>query len=426
MEPTIAAAERPSGAGTVPRSRRRMSLRGAARLAARIAVVASIVLELVTIAAHSIRGWLAPYSAIVASLNAAVEFAFLAIGLLLIERRRGRAVGPLLLVIGLIYAVAAPLDFYLSNVYSGVAAIRMPFGDIAALMISACGYPGSFALSGAILLFPDGRFLSPRWRLVLLLGLVTAVAGVAALTFGTLSFRPVYPMFHSPFGIPGFPRRDLENAADVASEVVRAAAIVCLLIRWRRGDRVLRAQTTWVLAAIGLTWVVSLAEFATRKERGWFEAWLGAAGELAFLLIPLAMGLAIIRFHLFDIDRLVSRTIAYASISGILAIGFVGASLGFSTILGSAGEGEAIATSVATLVVAASFSTVRRRAQAIVDRRFDRSRYDAARAVDALTDRLRGDADLDRVRGDVLGVLDSTLHPAHRTIWLRGAGQPPS
>ena len=109
---------------------------------------------------------------------------------------------------------------------------------------------------------------------------------------------------------------------------------------------------------------------------------MGLAGNATTLLIPLAMGIAIVRYRLFEFDRLVSRTIAYAAITLVLAAIFAAASVGFGAVLGSLAEGEAISATIATLIAATSFSTLRRRVQPFVDRRFDRARYDGVRAVE--------------------------------------------
>jgi hypothetical protein len=140
---------------------------------------------------------------------------------------------------------------------------------------------------------------------------------------------------------------------------------------------------------------------------------LGAA------FVAFAIAIAILRHNLYDIDRIVSRTVGYAVITAVLAGVFGVAVLSLGLLLGSFAEGQTIAVAGSTLLVAGLFGPLRRRAQAIVDRRFDRGSFDAAMTLQAMTARLRDDVDLDRVEADVLGVVDRTFHPATAGMWLR-------
>jgi hypothetical protein len=180
---------------------------------------------------------------------------------------------------------------------------------------------------------------------------------------------------------------------------------------------VTRAQTSWVLAVVSLTALTMLADLATRDRFDWAFSAVGAIETIVFLLVPLAMGIAIVRYRLFDIERIISRAISYTLITAILAATFGGAVIGLGGLIGSTGRADTIA--VATLLVAAMFAPLRRRAQATVDRRFDRSRYDAAHTLDGLAARLRVETDIDRVGADLLAVVDTTVHPVTRSLWMR-------
>jgi hypothetical protein len=353
--------------------------------------------------------------------NAGLAVTELAVGLLLIERARGGAIGPLLFVAGVIAAIDGPLDLYTSQLFSESPPAVLPGGDLAAVLFLSSNLPASAAVITAMFLFPDGRLLAPALRWVIVVGCVATVVGLVAWVFGTGDLGPVYPMYRSPFAVAGFERHGIEGLASVTVQAFRIVAVATLLLRWRSGGKVLRAQTTWVLAALALQAAAQFAAFVVRDVRDWTSAWTGTVVVGTGILLPIAMGIAIIRFRLFDIDRIVSRTIAYAAISVVLAASYVGASVAVATILGADREGEAISVAVATLVVATAFSTLRGRVQRLVDRRFDRARYDGVRAIDGLAERLRGDVELDRVRDDVLVVVDQTVHPAHRTMWLRPA-----
>jgi hypothetical protein len=140
-------------------------------------------------------------------------------------------------------------------------------------------------------------------------------------------------------------------------------------------------------------------------------------------LVPVAIGIAILRYNLYDIDRLISRSLGYALVTGTLAAVFAATAIGLSALLGTLAEGQSLAVAASTLLVLALFGPLRRRAQSAIDRRFDRASYDAARTVQALTARLRDDVDIDRVEADVLGVVDQTFHPTNAGMWLRGGSR---
>ncbi len=167
------------------------------------------------------------------------------------------------------------------------------------------------------------------------------------------------------------------------------------------------------LAAVGIT-AVSAMVTGRAPEVGLIV--FGFAGAL----VPVAIGIAILRYQLYDIDRLISRSLAYAIVTGVLAAVFAVTAIGLSAVLGTMAEGQSLSVAGATLFVLTLFGPLRRRAQSAIDRRFDRSNYDASMTVQALTERLRDDVDLERVEADVLGVLDRTFHPSTAGMWLRG------
>jgi hypothetical protein len=136
-------------------------------------------------------------------------------------------------------------------------------------------------------------------------------------------------------------------------------------------------------------------------------------------LIPVAIGMAILRYRLYDIDRIISRSVSYALVTGVLAAVFATTAIGLSTLLGSLTQGESVAVAASTLIVLGLFGPLRRRAQATVDRRFDRSLYDASVTVQAMSARLRDEVDLERLEANVLGVVVRTFHPANAGLWLR-------
>ena len=140
---------------------------------------------------------------------------------------------------------------------------------------------------------------------------------------------------------------------------------------------------------------------------------------LGMAMFPLTMGVAILRYRLYDIDRVISRTVAYATVTAILATVFVGGILLFQAVLSSLIRGNSVAVAGSTLVVAALFQPLRRRIQSRVDRRFNRARYDAERTVAAFSERLRNDVDLESLGADVQGVVAQTVAPVSMALWMR-------
>ncbi len=136
-------------------------------------------------------------------------------------------------------------------------------------------------------------------------------------------------------------------------------------------------------------------------------------------LIPVAIGIAILRYRLYDIDRIISRSVSYTVVTAVLVAIFAATTVALSAILGSFAQGESLAVAGATLLVFASFGPLRTRARVAVDRRFDRSQYDASLTIQALTARLRDDVDLERIEADVLGVVGRTFYPSSSGVWIR-------
>jgi hypothetical protein len=193
-----------------------------------------------------------------------------------------------------------------------------------------------------------------------------------------------------------------------------------LVSRYRLADTVGRQQLKWFVLALLVTIAgVAVAAVGALVSKQPPEAGLVLFG-FAGTLVPVAIGIAILRHHLYDIDRLISRSLGYAIVTGVLAAVFAMTAIGLSTLLGSLAQGESLAVAASTLVVLALFGPLRRRAQSVVDRRFDRAGYDATLTVQSLTARLRADVDIDRVQSDVLGVVDQTFHPTNASVWLRG------
>jgi hypothetical protein len=186
------------------------------------------------------------------------------------------------------------------------------------------------------------------------------------------------------------------------------AALLCVILRFRSSRGVERQQLRWIatgaaIAVLGVT--VPLGDL-----RG---AWLD---PLVILCVPLAVAVAVLRYRLWDLDRIISRTVAYALLTLLLGLGYAAVVLGLGRLLP---EGSSLAVAAATLAAVAAFAPLRRRVQDLVDRRFNRRRYDAARTVEGFAARLRDQVDLDALRGELLAVVDQTMQPTRTSLWLR-------
>jgi hypothetical protein len=252
----------------------------------------------------------------------------------------------------------------------------------------------------------------------------TAIAGPALFLVGAFlipgsSTDTVVP-FDNALGQPGL-LGELAKAMTVTGLAMHAAslpaALVCVILRFRASRGVERQQLRWVaagaaVAIIGIT--VPLGRF-----RG---AWLD---PLLVLCVPATVAVAVLRYRLWDLDRLISRTVTYTAVTVLLVVPYLLVVPAASRLAQGSGS---LAVAAATLAVAALFQPMRRRVQDLVDRRFNRRRYDAARTLDAFAVRLRDQLDLDALHGELLGVVDQTMQPTRASLWLRAparSGQEP-
>jgi hypothetical protein len=267
------------------------------------------------------------------------------------------------------------------------------------------------------LLFPEGRLPSRRWRPVA----AVMIAGiVAAAVLGALSATlPVGErLIDNPVGVAGMPMAEESAYLVPLWPLGFALAVAAMAVRFRRSEGVERLQIKWFLAAASLLLLLPVLEIAR----------LPLVSDAIFLLtlvaLPAAVGVAVLRYRLYDIDRLISRTLAYAVLSALLAALYLG-SVTVLTAVTSPVTGESpLAVAAATLLAAAAFQPLRRRVQSGVDRRFNRARYDAALAVDGYRARLRDELDLTSIGDELLTTARATLQPAAGLLWLRPEGRP--
>jgi hypothetical protein len=194
------------------------------------------------------------------------------------------------------------------------------------------------------------------------------------------------------------------------------AAAVCVVLRFRSSRGVERQQLRWVAA--GVAAAVAGLLIALPGGLGFAPEWVSTVVFPALLCPPAAVAVAVLRYRLHDLDRVVSRTLTYALLTVLLGLGYAAVVLRLGRLLP---EGSSLAVAAATLAAAAAFSPLRRRVQAAVDRRFNRRRYDAAGTVAAFAARLRDQVDLDALHTELLAVVDQTVAPTRASLWLRGA-----
>jgi hypothetical protein len=272
-------------------------------------------------------------------------------------------------------------------------------------------------------LFPDGRPLGGRWRWVFW---ITVAVGAQATLWSVLHAGALdsYPERSNPLGAPGTLGRLadwIDDNGSVAAIPLFAASVAALVVRFRR-SRSLERQQMKVIAFAGavplVTFALSFAWSALVGEN-WVLDTLFITGFASLMLIPVGVGIAIMRYRLYDIDRVISRTLVYASLTVVLGAAYAGLVLAGQALFSSFAGGSNLAIAGSTLVVAALFLPLRSRLQQLVDRRFYRRRYDAQQTLEAFGSRLRRQVELAGLCSDLRAVVDETVQPAQVSVWLR-------
>jgi len=355
--------------------------------------------------------------------------AFPLVGLLILRRQPRNAVGWLLEGVGLAWGVGGFFDTY--AIYGLVIVPgSLPGAGIVAALTEGMWVPG-IGLMGTflILLYPDGHLPSPRWRPVAWLSAITLVVVMLVIDFlpSKMQEGPV-PDMTNPIGWEAG-EGVLTVLLIVFLPLVPISILACaagLVTRFRRARGVERQQLKWlatagaVVAFLYLLTMVSvlLIKSTALTQTPVFDV-LQNAALLSFVLLPVAIGMAILRHGLYEIDVVIKRTLVYAVLTATLLGIYLGSVLLLQLLLSPLTEESDFAVAGSTLAVAALFGPVRRRIQLTVDRRFYRSKYDAARTVDEFTARLRHQVDLDAVGADLRGVVHASVQPAYVTLWIR-------
>jgi hypothetical protein len=375
-----------------------------------------------------------------AVLTGVLSLAYPTVGALIASRLPSNPIGWIFCGVGLLYTAQRFSLAYAD--YAVVENLALPASEYAAWFSSLVDFTG-FVLAGVLvmLLFPDGRLLSRRWQIVAWMAILGAVLTALYDAFypGSLSS---YTYVENPFGVMGYIGGFTTNEFFLASALIgeillltsSLAAIFSLVIRLHRawGDE--RQQLKWFLYAAlpaGVCFSFILLSFIVVDftELVFIYPFIpfGSIYEdiyyvpvFALLVVPVFTYIAILRYHLYDIDVVINRTLVYGSLAAMLvALYFGGIVVLQRVFVLLTGQQSTLAVVASTLLIAALFNPLRRRIQSFIDRRFYRRKYDARKTLEAFSAQLRNETQLDALSDDLVGVVKETMQPAHVSLWLR-------
>jgi hypothetical protein len=350
------------------------------------------------------------------------------IGLVIVRRQPRNAVGWLFVATAVVAVSDTLVREYLVLDYRQHAG-RLAFGGLAvewrggmALTAFLIGFP-------ATLLFPDGRVPSKRWRRLLWIYVVSAVIFSLAQFGGqaTVQVGP-HPAVDIRGGLPSYDVGWFAGGLWVLTPLFLLfwlASIGYQVLCWRRATGERRAQLKWLMSGSAVCVVAGVALVVAGDGSSLRSRLVGGVATLGVAALPIAVGIGILKYRLYEIDRLISRTLVYGSLTMVLAATYGGLVLGGEAIFSSFAGGSNLSIAVSTLVVAALFLPVRSRVQRFVDRRFYRRRYDAQRTLEGFGARLREQVDLETLSTELRGVVGETMQPTHVGLWLRTTGTAP-
>ena len=365
--------------------------------------------------------------------------AFPIVGALVASRRPRNPIGWILLADGLLWMVLALTDSYFIYGVASPGSVPYPIavGTISNqwLWMPTVGLLGIYLL----LLFPDGRFLSRRWRLL------AWVSGVAIFAFSVAEGLAPGPLenqggVQNPFGLEGLPWLQVVGSVSaLLLPLCILASAVSLVLRYRRSGGEVRQQIKWVAfvaSLVGLYYLFAMVvsqslllawDGANPPSAPWWLDLLFSVAVLGFAGVPVAIGFAVLKYRLYDIDIIINRTLVYGSLTVTLVALYFGGVVTMQTIfraLTGQEQQSQLAVVISTLAIAALFNPLRRRIQSFIDRRFYRRKYDARKTLEEFSARLRDETDLETLNGDIAGVIEETLQPANISLWLRSDGTP--
>ena len=373
------------------------------------AVVTGGVLSLV---AHDLR---APLDGVLFVIVAVVG----AVGYVIADRQASNPIGWLLLAASGLFALYPVSVLYTVLDYHEHAR-SLPLGRVS-LAVQPCWVLGILCLGLAVALFPDGRLASRRWRVPLFVYIVASVwlFAVWSLSQATLHIGKGFDVD----AVGNYVGWQHDFAGRAASAAWLASPVVFFLLvafvvrqaaTWRHATGERRKQLTWLMSGGAVSAVSIFIVVTTNTSRG--DRVITDVAAVGLAAIPLAIGVGILKYRLYEIDKLISRTISYLIITGLLVGVFAGIVVLTTDVLPFSSP---VAVAASTLAAAGLFNPLRKRVQHLVDRRFNRARYDAETIVAAFALRLRDAVDLDTVRHELLAAVDGAVQPAHASVWIR-------
>jgi hypothetical protein len=338
----------------------------------------------------------------------AFPLGYATVGLVLSLRRPANPIGWLFAASGLVWSLTIPFDPWINQLILDHR--PLPLAAQLGALVGEFNWAPAVALGITLpaLLVPDGQLRSRRWRPVVAVAVAGPVLAVVGNSLFPRQLEETVRPIANPFGLGGA-AGTVAGAVGAAGLVLwvasMLAALVSLVLRFRAARGTKRQQLRWVAAG------------ATGAVAGLLVGMAGVVVTyLAVLCVPVGVAVAVLRYRLWDLDRLVSRTVTYTLVTALLVVPYL-LILPVATRL--AGSSGSLAVAAATLAAAVAFSPLRRRVQELVDRRFNRRRYDAARTVAGFATRLREQVDLDALAAELLAVVDQTVQPTQAWLWLR-------
>lgn len=358
-------------------------------------------------------------------LFALIPASFAIVGILILGRQPRNRIGWILMAIGLAWVV--PLEPYGGFAYSR----DLPGGRLF-IALSGPTWVPPIGLMGTVLLlrFPNGNLPSPRWKKLEWLAVIAIFVTVVAILFSPRDLAEEgYPGLVNPLGIDAL--EPVLNALLVSLLLIPitiVASAISLILRFRRSRGMERLQLKWLTSAAAVVAVIYLMTMLVSLDSEWggpttptWILFLQTAAFASFTLIPIAIGFAVLRYRLYDIDLVINKTLVYGSLTALLAGVYIGGVVGLGALVRAATDQRAnsLVIAASTLAVAAMFRPARQGIQGFIDRRFYRRKYDAARTLETFSARLRDEVDLDSLAGELVAVVRDTMQPSHVSLWLR-------
>jgi hypothetical protein len=352
--------------------------------------------------------------------NVLFSIGYSTVGAVIVPRMpQENRIGWLFCAIGLLWAVLHFIGEY--AIYTLLAEPgSLPAGDLASWVYSWLWVPGLGLLMFLCLLFPNGRLPSVRWRWFARLSALLTLVGMVLAAFSPGRIVLGLPGIRNPLGIDGLPNAYVP--VQVLMLVLIGVAVASLVVRRLYATGVVRQQTKWFTYASAVAASGAILQYIISEplELVWLGEVAYALVLIGLVCIPIAMGVAITRYRLYDIDIIINRTLVYGSLTAMLvALYFVGIVVLQRVFVLLTSEKSTLAVVASTLLIAALFNPLRRRIQSFIDRRFYRRKYDAAKTLQGFSAQLRDETDLDALSDDLVGVVRETMQPAHVSLWLR-------